>query len=274
MRGRGFDLPWHPLQVGSWVVFLAIAADFVLLYTRLLPADGLTAALTAAFALAWLVTGCGAAWCMAVDPADAGVRAKRRGEAPTSDRFCNRCEAHLLAARVVHCRECGKCVERFDHHCPWLNTCIGAANRRGFLAVVGGATATVCVHLASFAHAGARLAARDAELDRALDAAALGARVYGGALIGSAVVMALLGVELLDLLLLHVRLARLGRTTHEYFLDHTPPDPCVPYRWAMRAYRAPEEWRLARRERARQQQARHGVRAQGVRAVSPSSDVA
>ena len=27
-----------------------------------------------------------------------------------------------------HCRICDKCVNGFDHHCKWLNTCVGKRN--------------------------------------------------------------------------------------------------------------------------------------------------
>ncbi|XP_062845292.1 palmitoyltransferase ZDHHC23-A [Trichomycterus rosablanca] len=35
--------------------------------------------------------------------------------------------------RAGHCRICGECVLRMDHHCVWINCCIGQANHRHFL---------------------------------------------------------------------------------------------------------------------------------------------
>ncbi|KAF7670383.1 hypothetical protein LDENG_00299650 [Lucifuga dentata] len=35
--------------------------------------------------------------------------------------------------RAGHCRTCGYCVLRLDHHCIWINSCVGLANHRSFL---------------------------------------------------------------------------------------------------------------------------------------------
>ncbi|KAM9782448.1 palmitoyltransferase ZDHHC23-A isoform 1-T2 [Syngnathus typhle] len=42
--------------------------------------------------------------------------------------------------RAGHCRTCGVCVQRLDHHCVWLNSCVGQGNHRSFLL-------TLCVFL-------------------------------------------------------------------------------------------------------------------------------
>ncbi|KAF5376746.1 hypothetical protein D9615_007891 [Tricholomella constricta] len=35
--------------------------------------------------------------------------------------------------RTHHCRSCGTCILKYDHHCPWIGQCVGARNQKFFL---------------------------------------------------------------------------------------------------------------------------------------------
>jgi len=50
--------------------------------------------------------------------------------------FCLTCMVRK-PLRAKHCRSCGHCVARFDHHCPWINNCVGVYNHFPFLVLVG-----------------------------------------------------------------------------------------------------------------------------------------
>lgn len=73
------------------------------------------------------------------EPSDASAKSKLQ--------FCAVCKGYK-APRAHHCRKCGRCIMKLDHHCPWINSCVGHENHCHFVfflvsAVMGCSQATV-----------------------------------------------------------------------------------------------------------------------------------
>ncbi|XP_068653911.1 probable protein S-acyltransferase 1 [Aristolochia californica] len=53
-------------------------------------------------------------------------------------KHCQICK-HFRMPRSCHCAVCDNCVEKFDHHCPWISQCIGLHNYRYYLMFISSA---------------------------------------------------------------------------------------------------------------------------------------
>ncbi|XP_028280728.1 palmitoyltransferase ZDHHC11 [Parambassis ranga] len=157
-RINGWSWPPHALQVAGWLVYIYLAIVSFGIYIPLLPVPWkhvVYALMAIAFAV-HLFTHITAA---TIDPADASMRAKQSYSSPMplfdrtkqphviQDLKCNLCDIRV-GPKVKHCGTCNKCVEDFDHHCKWLNTCVGGRNYRFFFMALISATLGVSLLIA------------------------------------------------------------------------------------------------------------------------------
>ncbi|KAI8928686.1 DHHC palmitoyltransferase-domain-containing protein [Entophlyctis helioformis] len=59
------------------------------------------------------------------------MEVKRNGQ----PRYCHKCRL-FKPDRCHHCSVCERCTLKMDHHCPWLNNCVGHGNYKYFLLFV------------------------------------------------------------------------------------------------------------------------------------------
>ncbi|CDJ56979.1 hypothetical protein EMWEY_00027500 [Eimeria maxima] len=62
---------------------------------------------------------------------------KRAPSTPPKDfkgetNFCSKCKNRWKPPRAHHCKVCKECIMKMDHHCPWVNNCIGTMNQKYF----------------------------------------------------------------------------------------------------------------------------------------------
>ncbi|XP_076622405.1 uncharacterized protein LOC143342426 [Colletes latitarsis] len=233
-RVHGLQFPLHPQQVIGWIVILVIVINTFAVLTPLLETS-LRPVFSISIAAIFFTHLCSHVTVLLLDPADPQVRSQPANKVvPEFDRAkhsrviengrCHLCNITTDSKRTKHCSICNKCVSRFDHHCKWLNNCIGGRNYLAFLVCL------ISAILASLFVAG--LSATELLLslvpDRIANASMENATGPGLSIIpvsdtGSIILISAIGilsaiaaVLLIHLCFFHGYIACLGLTTYEY----------------------------------------------------------
>ena len=162
-RINGLQTPYHPLQLLTWSLFPILNVHYyAFLYPLLWSFVAVKVIITLLFvgSSIWMLYG--TYMCCSIDPVDDALVNKPATYSGEDLLFCYECEA-TVDRTSKHCRYCNKwyvlhhiishillrafshifspsllrSVLGLDHHCVWLNTCIGSKNYPYFLHTVG-----------------------------------------------------------------------------------------------------------------------------------------
>lgn len=136
-RINGFDSPLNGHQIIAWIAYFLDVALFFFFFIVMLPTWAMITMLFVGICMAFPMIFL-AIVVTRKDPTDPYVAARSdqvdnpephpEGE---NGLYCDVCGPVHDSAK--HCRACNKCVERFDHHCQWVNNCIGKSNYKNFI---------------------------------------------------------------------------------------------------------------------------------------------
>lgn len=142
-RRHGFESPLDAQQIGAWVTIAILIVLWFALYAVVLEPTVAIAlsAVMIALALCTIVLKVYLSLSVCEDDALFEPTKKTNSELLTlagikpNEISCYYCRV-FVKKDSKHCAVCDKCVEGFDHHCRWLNTCIGVKNYKPFFVFV------------------------------------------------------------------------------------------------------------------------------------------
>jgi palmitoyltransferase len=125
-----------------WGILVATFFVEFFLYFYLLPESGFGKLFKVFFGIYFVIYVSSIFICSVVKPGFIGtkrdvenerfLKSIEAGEEFVVDSLCLTC-AIIKPLRSKHCSQCGVCVSRMDHHCPWINNCVGFDNHIHFI---------------------------------------------------------------------------------------------------------------------------------------------
>ncbi|CAG9320229.1 unnamed protein product [Blepharisma stoltei] len=220
MKKNGLDRPYHPLQVLSWIGMTFSSVLFYTVYLPYLPSDSLIIIIIL-YTFTLIGTLYSGIRCTISNPTDPYVQKSKSGEwvQPSSQR-CSLCNAYTMI-KSKHCARCCRCVNGFDHHCKWLNNCIGSKNYKWFFNLIAFCT------MMSLTQAGSGvyifidvLTSGDTGkmIKNRYNADDIGKYSLIGLIFVASLLCLLVSIFLAHLFIFHVYLHYLGLTTYDYIL--------------------------------------------------------
>lgn len=142
-KKHGFYPPYPWQQIITWIFFISNTVCFVLcplLLSKVLFSIKVYIILTCVFAISSIGVAALTIISTVIDPCDHLYmqEMKKKKQCKTNnikynmefsnkDPICILCRSNIKITSK-HCKKCDKCIEEFDHHCNWLNNCVGKDN--------------------------------------------------------------------------------------------------------------------------------------------------
>ncbi|SCM22035.1 palmitoyltransferase, putative [Plasmodium chabaudi chabaudi] len=136
IRKNGFTLPFQIFQILSFLIFIVIIAFIICIsalntnpvFITFYIFFGILA--IAILVLSYIVTSINP-----IDPLSFKYINRIANEEDIKGLYeCDICG--FVEPQSKHCKVCNKCVSVFDHHCMWVNNCIGKKNYKYFVSLL------------------------------------------------------------------------------------------------------------------------------------------